>query len=157
MPGRAVRRADVVPDRAERASGANWAPGLRWLLERRIRPRCGGTLDGFVEQRPVLRYVAAVNEHQRPRQGLSMEEQETTVVRARLAEWTVIETTVPTDITALRARSGFVEEASGYFGTTEWARFRIRSSEWNPARGAKRRMTEEQKRAAGERLRQLRG
>ena len=90
-----------------------------------------------------------------PLRGLSMDEQETTVTRTRTGEWTIVETTIPTDISALRNRAREYEEGSGYFGTTAWARFRIPSAQWNPARGIKRtvNLSNEQRAAAAARLR----
>jgi hypothetical protein len=54
----------------------------------------------------------------------------------------------------LRRHPSFTEVKSGRYGSTEWAEFTIPASEWNPASGAKRRvtLTDEQKRAAAAHL-----
>lgn len=97
-----------------------------------------------------------MREQHEPIRGLSMDEQETVVIRTRTGEWTVIESTIPVDITVLRRNPRAEQVESGYFGSTEWAKFRVPSSEWNPARGIKRtlNLTEEQRKAAGARLRE---
>ena len=57
-------------------------------------------------------------------------------------------------ITRMRKNAAFNEVRSGMDGSTEWAEFTIPARNWNPASGAKRRsaMSDEQKRAAAERL-----
>jgi hypothetical protein len=54
----------------------------------------------------------------------------------------------------LRRQPSFTEVKSGRYGSTEWAEFTIQASEWNPASGAKRRvtLTEEQRQARAARL-----
>ena len=61
-------------------------------------------------------------------------------------------------ITRLRKNPTFTEIGTGFHGTTEWAEFTIPADQWNPASGAKRRvtMTDEQRRAAADRLRAAR-
>ena len=61
-------------------------------------------------------------------------------------------------ITRLRKNPSFTEVATGFYGTTEWAEFTIPADSWSPASGAKRKsnLTDEQRRAAGERLRAVR-
>lgn len=88
--------------------------------------------------------------------SLSLNEQETTIVRTRTDEVTTIESTVPRDIGRLRRHPAFTEVASGKWGRTEWARFTIASDQWNPATGAKRKtrpLTPEERAVAGARLR----
>ena len=91
--------------------------------------------------------------------SLTPDERET-IVRIDDAEKVArIWTSRRTDITRLRKNPGAVETASGYHGTTQWAEFEIAPGNWNPASGIKRRskpMTEEQRAAAAERLRQYR-
>lgn len=98
-----------------------------------------------------------MDEQTEPVRGLTKDEQETQVVRSRTAEWTIIESTIPTDITVLRKHPRVEEIESGFFGTTAWARFRVPSDQWNPARGVKKavNMTTEQRNAARERMRAL--
>ncbi len=61
-------------------------------------------------------------------------------------------------ITRLRKNPKAHEVGGGFYGTSEWAEFVIPAAEWNPVSGVKRNvtMTEEQKRVAGDRLRQMR-
>lgn len=61
-------------------------------------------------------------------------------------------------ITRLRKNPAFTETRSGRFGSTEWAEFTIPAENWNPASGAKRRvsLTDEQRQAAADRLRAAR-
>lgn len=62
-------------------------------------------------------------------------------------------------ISRLRKNAKVIEIRTGYYGTTEWAEFEIPKDEWNPVSGVKRnarKMTEEQKKAATERLRKAR-
>lgn len=103
-------------------------------------------------------YAPCMEQQNEPLRGLSKDEQETTVVRTRTSEWTLIETTIPTDISALRRNPRVEEVGSGFFGTTAWAQFRVRSEWWNPARGVKResRMSEADRAAARDRLKAAR-
>ena len=58
-------------------------------------------------------------------------------------------------LTALRRNPNFTEVASGVVEGMEWAEFTIADDRWSPATGAKRvgrKMTEEQRQAAVERL-----
>lgn len=61
-------------------------------------------------------------------------------------------------ITRLRKNPAFTEVDTGHTGSTEWSEFTIPADRWNPASGAKRRvtMTDEQRRAAADRLRAAR-
>ena len=58
----------------------------------------------------------------------------------------------------LRRHPSYTEVKSGTHGGTEWAEFTIPASEWNPATGAKRKvtMTDEQRAASAARLRAVR-
>lgn len=61
-------------------------------------------------------------------------------------------------ITKLRNHPRATEVKGGFYGTSEWAEFTIPASQWNPVSGIKRQstMSEEQRAAAGERLRAMR-
>lgn len=90
--------------------------------------------------------------------GLTGAERETVVVANEGEEFVTIDTTVRKHITRLRKDARFTEVASGYYGTTEYASFRIRRDEWNPVSGAKRRvtMTDERRAELAERLKKAR-
>ena len=62
-------------------------------------------------------------------------------------------------ITKLRRNDAFTEVGQGTYEGTEWARFTIPVSRWNPASGVKRVMnlTEEQRAARAERFALARG
>jgi hypothetical protein len=57
-------------------------------------------------------------------------------------------------ITRLRKNSKVTEIRSGHYGSTEWAEFSVPSDQWSPDGGVKysRKQSDEQKRAAAERL-----
>jgi hypothetical protein len=90
--------------------------------------------------------------------SLTAAERETTVTTTDADDLVIIESTRPRHISAMRRNPRFTEIESGRWGATEWARFSIPDDMWNPATGAKRRitMTDEQKRANTERLRAAR-
>lgn len=59
-------------------------------------------------------------------------------------------------ITRLRRNPTFTEIATGFHGNTEWAEFTIPADKWNPASGAKRTLTDEQRAALAARMKNLR-
>ncbi len=64
------------------------------------------------------------------------------------------------DVSKLRKHPLFQVENSGFDGSTEWVEGTIPSDKWNPVTGIKRKarqLTDEQRAAAGERLRRARG
>lgn len=85
--------------------------------------------------------------------SLTAAERETTVTTSDDAEFVLIWTAQARHITRLRKDAAFEEVASGLFGTSEWAEFRIAADRWSPA-GVKRarKMTEAQKASAAQRL-----
>ncbi len=86
-------------------------------------------------------------------------ERETVVNATDADELTRITTGQRRFITRLRKHPSFTEVRTWHEGTTEWAAFTIPADQWNPASGAKRRtrpMTEAERAAAAERLREAR-
>ena len=90
--------------------------------------------------------------------GLTGAERETVVVANAGEEFVTIDTTVRRDITRLRKDARFTEVASGHYGTTEYASFRVPRADWNPVSGAKRRLTltDERRAELAERLKKAR-
>ena len=86
---------------------------------------------------------------------LTAAERETTVTVSDDSDAVTIWTAQRKHITRLRKNPAFTEVRAGYHGSTEWAEFTIPADQWSPASGAKRRsnLSDEQKRAAAERLR----
>lgn len=89
---------------------------------------------------------------------LTAAERETTVNTADDDDLVRIWTAQRKHITRLRRNASFTEVASGHHGSTEWAEFTIPADSWNPASGAKRRvsMSDAQRKAAADRLRAAR-
>lgn len=89
---------------------------------------------------------------------LTAPERETTVTVTDDSDVVTIWTAQRKHITRLRKNPAFAEVASGHYGSTEWAEFTIPAESWNPASGAKRRvsLTAEQRAAAADRLRAAR-
>lgn len=89
---------------------------------------------------------------------LSADERETTVTVTDSSDVVRIWSAQRRYITRMRKNPAFTEVAAGHYGTTEWAEFTIPTDSWNPASGAKRRvsMTDEQRQAAADRLRAAR-
>ena len=86
-------------------------------------------------------------------------ERETVVNATDADDLTRITTGQRRFITRLRKHPSFTEVRTWHEGTTEWAEFTIPAGQWNPASGAKRRtrpMTEAERAAAAERLREAR-
>lgn len=91
--------------------------------------------------------------------SLSNAEQETSVTYSAADQQVHIWTCIKTDLNRLRKDDRFTEIEAGIYNTGhEWAEFTIDRNQWNPIRGAKRKvtMTDEQKAAAADRLRNLR-
>lgn len=90
--------------------------------------------------------------------NLTASERETTILFTDDSEKVLIDSTQKGQIGKMRRHAKFTEIDSGFYGTTEWARFEILASEWNVATGAKRNsnQTPEQKQRAAERLRAAR-
>lgn len=84
-------------------------------------------------------------------------ERETVVTTSDGSGYVSIWTAQRKFITRLRKNPKAEEVKSGFYEGSEWAEFRIPSGEWNPATGIKRNnnLTEEQRRAASERLRAM--
>ena len=91
-------------------------------------------------------------------QSLSAAERETTVTITDADDTVRIWTAQRRYLGRLRRHPSFTEVKSGTHGGTEWAEFTIPASEWNPATGAKRKvtMTDEQRAASAARLRAVR-
>ena len=79
--------------------------------------------------------------------ALTAPERETTVISTDGDDLVTIETAQRRHITRLRKNPAFTEVVAGTYEGTEWARFTIPASEWNPATGAKRKrdLTPEQR------------
>ena len=79
--------------------------------------------------------------------ALTAPERETTIISTDGDDLVTIETAQRRYITRLRKNPRFLEVAQGEFEGSEWARFTVPASEWNPATGAKRKrnLTEEQR------------
>lgn len=93
-----------------------------------------------------------------PVNNLTPPERETTITSTDADGLVRIWTAQRPFITRMRNHPAFTEVDSGHHGTSDWASFTIPADQWNPASGAKRRvtMTDEQKAAAGARLRAAR-
>lgn len=102
--------------------------------------------------------TAASNSEARALTHLTAPERETTINVSDDSDLVRIWTAQRKHITRLRKNPAFTETATGYHGSTEWAEFTIPADSWNPASGAKRRvtMTAEQRKAASDRMRALR-
>ena len=70
--------------------------------------------------------------------ALTAPERETTVISTDGDDLVTVETAQRRYLTRLRKSARFLEVAQGEFEGSEWARFTIPASEWNPATGAKR-------------------
>ena len=90
--------------------------------------------------------------------SLSAAERETTVTATDADDTVRIWTCQKRYLGRLRRHPSFTEVATGFHGSTEWAEFTIPASEWNPATGAKRKvtMTDERKAALADRMRSAR-
>ena len=91
--------------------------------------------------------------------SLTADERETIIRISDGDDLVHIDTTRRIDITALRKKPDATETDSGFYGATAWATFTIPKKRFSAARGVKaqpREMTEEQRQAAGDRLRALR-
>ena len=90
--------------------------------------------------------------------SLSAAERETTVTTTDADDVVRIWTAQRRYLGRLRRHPSYTEVKSGTHGGTEWAEFTIPASEWNPATGAKRKvtMTDEQRAASAARLRAVR-
>ena len=90
--------------------------------------------------------------------SLSAAERETTVTITDADDVVRIWTAQRRYLGRLRRHPSYTEVKSGTHGGTEWAEFTIPASEWNPATGAKRKvtMTAEQRAAIAARLRAVR-
>lgn len=91
--------------------------------------------------------------------SLSNAEQETSVAYSAADHQVHIWTCIKTDLNRLRKDDRFTEVKSGVYNSGhEWAEFTIDRDQWNPIRGAKRKvtMTDERRQELAERLRNLR-
>lgn len=91
--------------------------------------------------------------------SLHASERETVITTTDDANEVRIWTAQRRHIGRLRRHPAYVEVAHGTHEGTEWAEFTIAAELWNPATGAKRArkpLTDEQRAAAGERLRKAR-
>ena len=90
--------------------------------------------------------------------ALSAAERETTVTATDADDTVRIWTCQKRYLGRLRRHPSFTEVATGHHGKTEWAEFIIPSSDWNPATGAKRKvtMTDERRAALADRMRSAR-
>lgn len=86
--------------------------------------------------------------------ALTAPERETTVISTDGDDLVTVETAQRRYLTRLRKNARFLEVAQGEFEGSEWARFTIPASEWNPATGAKRKrsLTDEQRGELRDRL-----
>lgn len=86
--------------------------------------------------------------------SLHASERETTVTATDDDPTVRIWTAQRRHIGRMRRHPSFTEVGSGFHDGSEWAEFTIPADQWNPASGAKRKsnLTDEQKRAAAERL-----
>lgn len=91
--------------------------------------------------------------------SLSAAERETTVTITDADDTVRIWTAQRRYLGRLRRHPSFTEVKSGTHGGTEWAEFTIPARDWNPATGAKRKvtMTDERRAALAERMRAARG
>ncbi|GIG27152.1 hypothetical protein [Cellulomonas denverensis] len=87
--------------------------------------------------------------------SLHASERETTVSSTDDAAEVRIWSAQRRHIGRMRRHPSFTEVRSGFHDGSEWAEFTIPADQWNPASGAKRKsgLSDEQKRAAAERLR----
>lgn len=90
--------------------------------------------------------------------SLSAAERETTVTATDADDTVRIWTCQKRYLGRLRRHPSFTEVATGFHGSTEWAEFTIAAADWNPATGAKRKvtMTDERKAALADRMRSAR-
>lgn len=90
--------------------------------------------------------------------SLSAVERETTVTATDADDTVRIWTCQKRYLGRLRRHPSFTEVATGFHGSTEWAEFTIAAADWNPATGAKRKvtMTDERKAALADRMRSAR-
>lgn len=90
--------------------------------------------------------------------SLSAAERETTVTATDADDTVRIWTCQKRYLGRLRRHPSFIEVATGFHGSTEWAEFTIAAADWNPATGAKRKvtMTDERKAALADRMRSAR-
>lgn len=79
--------------------------------------------------------------------SIPLSEQETIVTGTNDQETWEIYSSIRRHITAMRKHPAFTEIEHGFEGTTPWARFTVKSADWNPASGGKHRkaMTPEQR------------
>lgn len=86
--------------------------------------------------------------------SLHASERETTVTSTDADAEVRIWTAQRRHIGRMRRHPAFTEVGSGFHDGSEWAEFTIPSDQWNPASGAKRKstLTDEQRRAAADRL-----
>lgn len=84
----------------------------------------------------------------------TMYEQETTVTSTRGDEWVFIYTANPFHIAKLDAEDRAEATSRSTDPDEPWANYRVRSSDWNPLGGFKRRLSEEQRQALSERARE---
>ncbi|MBD3778498.1 MAG: hypothetical protein IE923_04435 [Micrococcales bacterium] len=91
--------------------------------------------------------------------SLHASERETTVTATDADDTVRIWTAQRRYIGRLRRHPAFTEVGTGVHDGSEWAEFTIPADQWNPATGAKRKstLTDEQKRAAAQRLAASRG
>lgn len=91
---------------------------------------------------------------------IGKEEQETTVVKNNGSDEVLIWSNIASDILKLRRNGGVKIIREGRHGRTHWVEARVARDQWNPVGGVKRQtkrvMTEEQRLAAGERLKKAR-
>lgn len=87
--------------------------------------------------------------------AITAEERETTVTASDADDTVRIWTAQRSVITRLRNHPAFTETGTGRHGTSQWAQFEIPADRWSPA-GVRRTLTltDEQRAARGERLRQ---
>lgn len=86
--------------------------------------------------------------------SLHASERETTVTTTDADDTVRIWSAQRRHIGRMRRHPAFMEVAAGEHDGTAWAEFTIPADQWSPATGAKRKsnLTDEQKRAAAERL-----
>lgn len=92
--------------------------------------------------------------------ALSTSEQETVVINNLGEEYVIIHSSVARDITKLLRHPGVTIVREGRYGRTRWIEATVPMGQWSPTSGVKRQtkrvMTEEQRLAAGERLKKAR-